>query len=379
MKASFFHPVRRLPLLTLAIAAVLTVAASPIHAQDKTASDADAQDSKERRRIVIKIDGKEMSIPDATSAAIDKAMAAVHEALGSRDRAHVDVEEIRESIRKAVDEAGTHGTMIFRHESGERVEKGNPYSAREVREFKQTLGDGSVIQRQSTRVLARDRDGRTRQELRQPDGTARIFINDPVAKEAFILDPQKKTACRSGFDERAIHDCFQQMKGDWKPLGFAFSASNRGGIAMMSAQDDIHIAISPRARIIDMTRQFSTRERSSNAAPLPPLPPLPPAPGTAGNAQVSREKKTAQPYEGLAVETDRSVEVIAAGAIGNSKALETINERYYSPELKMTVYHRRSDPRNGESLYRMTDIKRSEPDAALFRIPAGYGTSEGKR
>ena len=61
------------------------------------------------------------------------------------------------------------------------------------------------------------------------------------------------------------------------------------------------------------------------------------------------------------------------------KALETINERYYAPELKMTVYHRRSDPRNGESLYRMTDIKRSEPDATLFRIPPGYATSEGKR
>ncbi len=172
------------------------------------------------------------------------------------------------------------------------------------------------------------------------------------------------------------------MKGDWKPLGFAFSASNRAGIAMMNAQDDINIAISPRARIIDMTRQFSTRERSSNAAPPPPLPPLPPstaAPGTAGHAQVTREKKTGQPYEGLAVETDRTTEVIAAGAIGNSKALETINERYYAPELKMTVYHRRSDPRNGESLYRMTDIKRSEPDATLFRIPPGYATSEGKR
>ena len=54
-------------------------------------------------------------------------------------------------------------------------------------------------------------------------------------------------------------------------------------------------------------------------------------------------------------------------------------ERYYSPELKMTVFSRRSDPRNGESIYRMTDIKRSEPDAALFRVPGGYSVSDGKK
>jgi len=27
----------------------------------------------------------------------------------------------------------------------------------------------------------------------------------------------------------------------------------------------------------------------------------------------------------------------------------------------------------------MVDIKRSEPDAALFRVPAGYNVSEGKK
>ena len=105
--------------------------------------------------------------------------------------------------------------------------------------------------------------------------------------------------------------------------------------------------------------------------PTPPLPPLPPLAGmrsdSGGNAQVSRERKPANRTKALQVDADRTVETIVAGAIGNSRPIESVVERYYSPELKMTVFSRRSDPRNGESIYRMVDIKRSEPDAALFR------------
>jgi hypothetical protein len=53
-------------------------------------------------------------------------------------------------------------------------------------------------------------------------------------------------------------------------------------------------------------------------------------------------------------------------------------ERYYSPDLKMTVYSKRSDPRSGETIYRMTEIKRSEPDASLFRVPSGFNEIDGK-
>ena len=123
-------------------------------------------------------------------------------------------------------------------------------------------------------------------------------------------------------------------------------------------------------------------------SPVPPLPPLAPLPHTLSSAmngphgtdhaKVTREKKTRQPYEGLMVDTDRTVETIAAGTIGNNKAIESVHERYYSPDLKMNVFIRRSDPRNGESLYRMTDVKRSDPDASAFRIPAGYTVTDGR-
>ncbi len=366
-------------LFTLGALSTLAAAlALPAHAEEKR---------EEKRSIVIKIDGKEMSIPEAASHAIDKAMAALDSALASKELATVNAEEIRESIRKAIDEANAHGVVINRRSAADAVEKNNPYSAREVREFKQSLADGTVIQRQSTRLLARDREGRLRQELRQADGSARVFINDPVDKLAYIVDPQKKTACRAEFNERAINDCYAQIKGDWKPLGFMLNANSRSGLGMMSARDDISVEVSPRAQIIDLTRKaYVHRDGKTVEAPVPPTPPMPPLPplaglrsGDSGNAQVTREKKTQQSYEGLQVDIDRTVETIAAGAIGNSKPIESMVERYYSPELKMTVFSRRSDPRNGESIYRMTDIKRSEPDAALFRVPGGYSVSDGKK
>ena len=82
---------------------------------------------------------------------------------------------------------------------------------------------------------------------------------------------------------------------------------------------------------------------------------------TTRNRKLRNEK-----YEGLAVNVERSVDTIAAGSIGNNKAIES-------------VYERRNDPRNGEWLYRVMDIKRTDPDANVFKVPSGYTVGEGKK
>jgi hypothetical protein len=342
--------------------------------------------------------------------AIDQGLEKLHQVMSTLDEktqtivaerakeiiASVDVNEIRDTVRRAMDEASKAGSFSFRM-SGDEVQKGNPYSSRETREFKQVLGDGTVISRQSTRMLARDGEGRTRQELRQPDGTSRIFINDPVAKRAYIIDPQKRVACKADFDKDAINDCFKQMRGDWKPLGFTFSPTNQG-IPLMTANDDVNIRVSSNARIYDFTKDSKSsggQERprvgaAPPAPPVPPAPPLPPLPPLStwsqsgdGAATSTRDSKVVREtssttYEGLRVDVSRSVETIAAGAMGNNRPIETVFERYYSPDLKMTVYSKRSDPRSGETIYRMTEIKRSEPDASMFRAPAGFSEIDGK-
>jgi hypothetical protein len=41
----------------------------------------------------------------------------------------------------------------------------------------------------------------------------------------------------------------------------------------------------------------------------------------------------------------------------------------------MTKY---SDPRSGETTYRVTNISRAEPDATLFQVPADYSMQASK-
>jgi hypothetical protein len=372
------------------------VASTTLFAQTVTTTDRDAPPVPQNEAVFFPL--PKTNIDGALDVGLEKlhkalAMLGVKAADVAEEHAirissSMDVNEIRDTVRRAMDEATRAGAWSHRMSSDE-VQKGNPYSSRETREFKQVLGDGTVISRQSTRMLARDGEGRTRQELRQPDGSSRIFINDPVAKRAHIVDPQKRTACSARFDKDAINDCFKQMRGDWKPLGFSFSPTDRG-IPLMTANDDVRIHVSADAKVIDLTegqnasgrsKIFSWSSGSGRAEPpppVPPVPPLPPMPGqTSRDSKVVRETSTTT-YEGMRVDVTRNVETVAVGALGNNRPIESVFERYYSPDLKMTVFSRRSDPRSGESIYRMSDIKRSEPDASLFRVPSGFTEVEGK-
>jgi TonB family protein len=79
-----------------------------------------------------------------------------------------------------------------------------------------------------------------------------------------------------------------------------------------------------------------------------------------------------QMIEGIECEGERAVTTIPTGAIGNERPIETVKETWYSPELKMMILSKRSDPRFGESTYRVTNISRAEPDAAIFQVPPEY-------
>ena len=86
--------------------------------------------------------------------------------------------------------------------------KGKPYSADVVTEHIQTLGDGNRIVRRSNASVARDSEGRTRQESvvmafgplaeAMSDLPKHITIFDPVAGTTFMLNAKDKTASKMG-------------------------------------------------------------------------------------------------------------------------------------------------------------------------------------
>src|SRR5579871_3433852 len=82
------------------------------------------------------------------------------------------------------------------------VVKNAPYSATVVNESIQTLADGNRIVQNTSGVMARDSQGRTRQSMPLPpignlsaaNAPQLVFIHDPVAQTAYQLNLTDKTA-----------------------------------------------------------------------------------------------------------------------------------------------------------------------------------------
>jgi hypothetical protein len=128
-------------------------------------------------------------------------------------------------------------------------------------------------------------------------------------------------------------------------------------------------------------------------APLPPVPPVPgvPAlpsmvaplpPGVALRAQLGAPRGPGvvsslgmKEIDGLKASGERTSWTIEAGKVGNEKPIVIVRDVWTSPDLMLTLQSRLADPRVGETTYRLANLKRGEPDAALMRVPADYITS----
>ena len=256
-----------------------------------------------------------------------------------------------------------------------KVVKGAPYSAEAVTEFTQTLADGNRIVRKNSATVYRDSEGRTRRDQTLgaiggfPTGgesSQTFFINDPVAKTNYVLDPRTRTARKLPsipFVGRAPHF--------------------RGEDAAK------HLPPPPPGEVHEFRMQVTP----------PPAPGAPAAPA-AGHARVMIDghagaagKHDAVPFvkvlgapqkeslgqrtvEGVEAEGTRITHTIAAGEIGNEQPINIVSESWYSPELQTIVMSRHSDPRVGETVYRLTNINRAEPARTLFEIPSDYTVKE---
>lgn len=76
-----------------------------------------------------------------------------------------------------------------------KVVKNAPFSATATTTSTQTLAGGNVVTRNASTALARDTEGRTRLEETRNNATV-VFIHDPVAGIAWVLDPASLLARR---------------------------------------------------------------------------------------------------------------------------------------------------------------------------------------
>ncbi|HEX4278049.1 MAG TPA: hypothetical protein VHZ74_21995, partial [Bryobacteraceae bacterium] len=82
-----------------------------------------------------------------------------------------------------------------------------------------------------------------------------------------------------------------------------------------------------------------------------------------------------QVIEGVTAQGRRTRQPVAAGAIGNERAFEVVNETWFSPDLRVMMMEKHSDPRSGDIVYRLTNVNRQDPDRSLFRVPKDYRVS----
>jgi hypothetical protein len=240
--------------------------------------------------------------------------------------------------------------------------KGAPYSAEAVTEVTQTLSDGNRIVRKSTASIYRDGEGRTRREHTlgsigpfatnvEPPQT--IFINDPVAGVNYVLDPRTRTARKLPLPrlENLAAGARQEMKVEEREVHSTATAVGGPGERVMIYQN---------------------REAGAGAGAGEPGPFRAAAPGP----RPVTESLGKQTIEGVQAEGTRTTVTIPAGQIGNERPIQIITERWFSPELQTVVMTKSSDPFVGDTVYRLTNINRSEPARSLFEVPADYKVKE---
>ena len=268
--------------------------------------------------------------------------------------------------------------------------KGSPYSAEAITETTQVLGDGNRIVNRSTATLYRDGEGRIRREqtLKSIGGVTAgalplqiIMISDPVAGVSYSLDPASRTAHKSPMGS------FTFQRSVPGPAGVANGTSNfvfnGGGSDSSSARIGIGTGAGVGVTVATTAPSAAAMTAPSTAAPSIPWNTQSMSAGgyqvvtrDRHSENVNKEDLGTQTIEGVAATGTRTTFTIPVGQIGNERPIEIIDERWFSKDLQTVVMTRHSDPRSGETVYRLTNINRSEPDHSLFEVPADYQIKE---
>lgn len=223
--------------------------------------------------------------------------------------------------------------LALAHNSGLKPEgqvgpvAGKPLSAIEERHSEEIMNDGSRQDHPSSGLFYRDEQGRMRIE-----STTKAVIYDPVAGFMYVTDAKTKTYRK-------------------------ISVQAANPISIVVIEDGIWIS--------------SEASRKPSTASAAAVPGALPASGEGGQRVVNEDLATTT-IGSMRVHGTRLTSTIPAGTVGNDHDLKTVNERWYSDEVKVLVRSSRSDPRFGSLRYELTNISQTAPDPALFQVPAGF-------
>jgi len=237
---------------------------------------------------------------------------------------------------------------------------GQPYEATKVMRSSWKLGDGTTIRHESESKIARDGDGRFREDIENTQsGSFGGKQTDVTLEQSTVADPMDHSLTMwSGKVKTAIRMQMPDMSGLTKtPAGMpgivgAPPAPPPAGTAGLRFPNGKPVVLLPPPRAEDTIAPSRDKD------------------------EVRTEDLGKQSVAGVLATGKRTMTVIALGKIGNDQPITVVHEEWYSPDLKVVVKSVDSDPRSGERTMELTGLTRGDPDPALFHAPAGYEVTD---
>lgn len=197
---------------------------------------------------------------------------------------------------------------------------GKPFSATETRRTVQMLANGTKIESSDSNQLYRDDQGRTRVEQTFENRTTAVIM-DPVAHYVAVLNRAEKTAHRNSIPAEV----------------------NSGSVSVAKGKIMVLMGNNPEGP---------------------------------GAKPVAIERLGDREVNGVMATGTRKIRTIPAGAIGNDRELQLVDETWFSNDLQVVVKSISTDPRFGDTTYQLTNIVRAAQDPTLFQVPSDYTVTD---
>ena len=212
-----------------------------------------------------------------------------------------------------------------------------PFSAEATTLLTETRADGTTREHRLLARYFRDSEGRVRvnqlitDEDAIPPAASRAFAviqPDPTSYVVYVLDP---------------------AAGTYQRIGRGMFASHFGGASF-------HVPVSP---VHYRTLQLHDWRNPEFGLPERPM-------------TVAEEALGTKPLEGVTVKGRRFTATVPASPHLKDGAVDIVDERWESPELRLLMASTTDDPRSGHLEYRVTTVRRTDPSAHLFVVPSDY-------
>ena len=293
--------------------------------------------------------------------------------IAQSDTAVRKVERVRTVTLPDVDEIVNEAVgnrLAFAFTGRGRQVKNAPYSAEIVNEKTQTLPDGNQITQKSTSRIYRDGLGSTRQDIVGANGEVKaIHIRDAEGNRYF-LTAAKKTAIKIVAPEAiklAVGKNIMLHENTSTGDGHHTIVKRIDGDGKQSSEE-VRVVINDGAAHGMAGMGEAVASAWQFGEPLGML--------KDGGYEKTSTTLGSRDFDGVRADGKGSSYTIPAGKIGNKGPIAVTSETWYSPDLQVTIYSKQSDPRNGDTVYRLANVKRGEPSPELFKVPADYAIDD---